>query len=238
MKAFERQRTFTAEASHQLRTPLAALLGQVDVALRRDRDADEYRRVLGAVRGQADRLGKVVEALLFLARADAEAELPGLIVVDLASWAHDHLRRWSDHPRGHDLRGEGDGHGPLWARVHPALLAQALDNLLENACKYSRPGTPVLVRWWREAGAACLAVEDRGDGIAPQDLPHVFEPFFRSAEARRQGRAGSGLGLSVAQRIATSLGGVLIVRSELGRGSGFVIRLPESGPPGGPGGAP
>jgi heavy metal sensor kinase len=228
-EAFERQRRFTGDASHQLRTPLAALLGQVDVALRRERSADDLRRVLSLVRDQAGHLGQIVEALLFLARADAEAALPDRETIDLASWVVAHRERWSGHPRAADLVVANEAGGPLRVQAHPPLLAQLLDNLLDNACKYSEPGTPVTIRLGRESGRAALSVEDRGRGIDPADLPRLFEPFYRAPDARREGRAGTGLGLAVAQRIAQALGGSLVARGEPGRGSRFILLLPEGG---------
>ena len=98
-ESFERQRRFTGDASHQLRTPLTAMLGQAEVALRHDRDPAEYRRVLESVRGQAQHLRRIVEALLFLARADAEARRPELERIDLAAWAAEHLTTWAGHER-------------------------------------------------------------------------------------------------------------------------------------------
>ena len=94
-----------------------------------------------------------------------------------------------------------------------------LDNLLENACKYSEPGTPIIVRAWCEPGAVALAVEDRGCGIPAEDLPRVFEPFYRAESARRLGHAGVGLGLAVARRIAATHGGTITAESEPGRGA-------------------
>ena len=105
--ALERQRQFTGQASHQLRTPLAALIAAIEVARRRPRTVEEHERVLDRLHDDAVRLWRVVEALLFLARADAEAELPDLERLDLAAWAADHLRAWSGHERAADLRFEG-----------------------------------------------------------------------------------------------------------------------------------
>jgi signal transduction histidine kinase len=226
--ALQRQKQFTGQASHQLRTPLAALIAAVEVARRRPRYAEELGRVLDRVHGDAVRLWKVVEALLFLARADAEAGLPDLERLDLAAWAADHLRAWSDHERAADLSFEGPDGGPLWTRAHRPLLGQLLDNLLENACKYSGSGTPIIIRAWCESGAVALAVEDRGCGIPAEDLPRVFESFYRGTPARRLGRAGAGLGLAVARRIAAAHGGTITADSEPGRGSRFVLRLPHA----------
>ena len=113
-------------------------------------------------------------------------------------------------------------------RVHPPLLAQLVDNLLENACKYSEPGTPIVVRAWREGGSVALGVEDQGRGLAAEELANVFEPFFRGETARREGHAGVGLGLAVARRIAATFGGTLDARSEPGAGSLFILRLPAA----------
>ena len=114
--ALERQRQFTGQASHQLRTPLAALIAAIEVARRRPRTVAEHERVLDRLRDDAVRLWRVVEALLFLARADAEAGLPDLECLDLATWAADHLRAWSEHERAADLRFEGGDGDPPWTR--------------------------------------------------------------------------------------------------------------------------
>lgn len=236
--AYERQRRFSGDASHQLRTPLTILIGQLDVALRRDRPAEEYRRVIRVAHGRAVQLRRIVEALLSLSHPEADAGRPGGETLDLARWVAGHMEDRRDPARAADaVRGGADG-GPLWVRAHPPLLGQLLDNLLDNAGKYSPPGAPVVVRTWAEPGFAALAVEDAGMGIAAEDLPRVFEPFFRSAEARRLGKPGVGLGLALVRRIATASGGTVEVQSEAGRGSRFTLRLPAAPhpPPGRAGG--
>ena len=229
--ALERQRQFTGQASHQLRTPLAALIAAIDVARRRPRTVSEHERVLQQLHADAVRLWRVVEALLFLARADAEAGLPDLERTDLAAWAADHLLAWSGHERVADLRFEGSNGTLLWTRAHRPLLGQLLDNLLDNAGKYSGPGTPIIVRVWSEPGAVALAVEDRGCGISTDDLPRVFEPFYRAESARQAGHAGVGLGLAVARRIAVTHGGTITAENVPGRGCRFVVRLPQAPAP-------
>jgi len=228
-EAFERQRQFTGNASHQFRTPLAAILGQIEVALRRERPADEYRRVLAALQRRAGELRQLVEALLFLARADGDALLPDLGPVDLAPWLRECLDRWTAHPRAGDFRLELKAKSCL-ARIHRPLADQLVDNLLENACKHSSPGTPIVVRLTENAAVLRLEIEDRGAGISAADLPHIFEPFYRSEQARSRGLSGAGLGLTVAQRIATALGGKLCVESQLGAGSRFEFLLPRCDP--------
>ena len=177
--------------------------------------------------------------LLFLARADAESGLPDRREIDLARWAAEHIAAKSDADRARDTSIVVQGEGPWLVRAHSPLLAQLVDNLLDNACKHTEPGTAVRVVVTRQAESIVLAVEDAGPGIDPDDIPHVFEPFYRSAHARRQGRPGVGLGLAIAQRIAVSLGATLTVQSTPGRGCSFHLTLPAAdGAAGDNGGAP
>jgi heavy metal sensor kinase len=227
-ESFERQRRFTGDASHQLRTPLTAMLGQIEIALRRPRAEEEYRRALTVLHGQTLQMRQIVEMLLFLARADAEAKSPQFESIDLRAWLAEHLASWSGHARGADIRTEMVGDGPRRVRTQAPLLGQLVDNLLENACKYSEAGTPITVVLTEQSGSVRLTVADAGRGIAVEDLPHIFEPFYRSSEARRQGVPGTGLGLAVAHRIALALGGALRVESDAGRGARFALELPSA----------
>lgn len=224
--AFERQKRFTGEASHQLRTPLAVLQGQIEVALRRERSPDEHRRVLAELQQQAGRLAEIVESLLFLARADSEARLERLQPLDLGRWLADHLATSSGVARASDLSFERSGSScPISG--HPPLLAQLVDNLLENAFKYSAAGERVSVRLEVHEETIRLIVEDRGCGIPPEDLPHVFEAFFRATRARRLRPEGLGLGLSVARRIASALGATMTIHSDLGKGTRVEVVFPR-----------
>jgi signal transduction histidine kinase len=231
-EAYERQARFTGDASHQLRTPLAAMIGQIEVSLRRERPADDYRRTLRLVRDQAAHLGRIVESLLFLARADADAELPDRQVVDLRDWTREHLTTWSSHPRAADIhRDRSEDDGRVLALVHPPLLGQLVDNLLDNACKYSANGTPIRIGVRCERGddgmKAILSVMDQGEGITPEDLRHIFEPFFRSSRSRLERKPGVGLGLTVAQRIASAFDGSLEAKSPPGQGTLITLTLPN-----------
>jgi signal transduction histidine kinase len=228
--AYHRQRRFSNDASHQLRTPLTVLTGQLEVALRHERSAEEYRRVLRAALKRGVQLRQIVEALLFLGRADSDAALPDAAPLDLNRWIAEHL---SERPPAaaenkiiHDTA-PGDA---LWVKVHSGLLGQLIDNLLDNSVKYGEPGSTVRLTSRREGDTAVLAVEDTGRGIADLDLPRIFEPFFRSKGAREQGIPGVGLGLSVVERIANAFGGTVAVQSKAGSGSRFEIRLPVSSP--------
>lgn len=231
LDSFERQRRFAGDASHQMRTPLAAILGQIEVALRRERPAEEYQRVLTTVHEQTQQLRRIVESLLFLARVDAEAELPEREHVDLSAWLSQHLETWSQHGRFADIVVERSRTGSFGVQAHPLLLGELVNILLDNACKYSPPGAKISLHLLDEAGAVCLQVADGGPGIDAADLPQLFRPFFRSAAARRQGIEGVGLGLAIARRLAESQGGSLTASSRSGKGSCFSLHLPAERPP-------
>jgi signal transduction histidine kinase len=141
------------------------------------------------------------------------------------AWLPEHLQTWISHARYADLHLDIPSGAALTVKVQASLLGQLVDNLLDNACKYSEPGTPITLRLSTDAGRILLSVTDNGCGIEASELPHVFEPFYRSPQARRLGRSGVGLGLAVARRIAEAFGGELSATSELGTGSCFVLSL-------------
>lgn len=195
--------------------------------MRRERDPADYRRVLGAAVAQTDRLTGIVESLLFLARADAEARTPDLEAVELGGWLARHLDdTWGDHPRAADLRRTVESDGPLTVLAQPTLLAQAFDNVLDNAFKCSEPGTVVEVRLHGDAATVTLAVRDCGIGIQPDALPRVFEPFFRAENSRLRGVKGHGLGLAVTARIVAAFGGRVSAAANSPAGTVVAIRLP------------
>ncbi|HWG44193.1 MAG TPA: HAMP domain-containing sensor histidine kinase [Gemmataceae bacterium] len=226
-EVLERQQRFTGDASHQLRTPLTAILGQVEVALRQERSSSEYQRVLELVRRRAGEMRETVELLLFLARMPAKTELPEMRIVNLLDWLEQRLRPWADHPRFPDMQWPKPADTTNWeVRTQPALLGQVFENLLDNACKYSEAGTPIIIQIEQAWRGVMLSVSDCGHGIRDEELPHLCDPFYRSAEARRLGRPGVGLGLTVVGRIVKVLGGELHIDSTSGQGSRFSVYLP------------
>jgi two-component system, OmpR family, sensor kinase len=226
--AYQRQRRFSSDASHQLRTPLTILIGQLEVALRHERSGEEYRRALKSALGKADQLRQIVEALLFLGRADSDAQLLEGEVIDLEKWVAQYLADRRVTATVADRIHFSASGEPLAVRIHPPLLTQLLDNLLDNAQKYSREGSPILVETLSDhhKGQAILAVQDTGAGIPPEDVSRVFEPFYRSEQERRRGLPGVGLGLAIVHRIATAFGGTASLKSSVGVGSRFEVRLP------------
>jgi signal transduction histidine kinase len=222
--AFDRQSRFAGDAAHQLRNPLAVLQGQLDVARRRPRTTEEYVRTLDVLADQAAELRQIVESLLFLAHSDADASPPQYEQLALDEWLPQYVTRWDGHPRKDDLRVQAESQAIVSASG--PLLSQLLDNLIGNAFKYSQSGTTVSIVAERERDRALVAVADHGIGILPKDRRTIFEPFYRCEAARRGGYPGTGLGLSVAGRIAAVLNGELKCDSAPGQGSTFTLSLP------------
>jgi heavy metal sensor kinase len=226
--AFEKQRQFTSDASHQLRTPLAIIQGQAEVALRRPRSGEEYREVLQTVGKQVKRLTELVESLLFLARSDSEAALPTLQPIDLVTWLADFSQSWKSRQGNGAVRFESFRKTSLTAVAHPVMLSEIARNLLDNAIKYSPPAMPVVIGLLESDQHTGFYVQDEGSGMTPEEISRIFQPFFRSESAQRSGTEGSGLGLSIAVRLATAMNGTIEVASQPNLGSKFSVWLKSS----------
>jgi two-component system OmpR family sensor kinase len=225
--AFEAQRRFTADASHELRSPLTALRGEVELALRRDRSPEEYRRVLSSALEEAERLSGMAENLLTLARSDAGAIQPRLAQLDLAERVRGVIERLAPRAaaRGVDLKVTGDE--DLSIVGDSALLDRLIWNLAENAIKFGSAGGRVDVCLEARNGDAWLVVADDGPGIPKDDLDRVFERFYRARGAVDP--EGSGLGLAIVRAIAMAHGGEAIAANGPEGGASFSVRLPRAG---------
>lgn len=226
-ESLQRQQRFSSDASHQLRTPLTSMIGHIDVALRRERTSEEYLRVLRLVRQNAAHLNMIVDSLLFLARADREFPLSEKKRTELNSWTEEQLVRWQTHPRIGDIR-RSLAAEPIYVSVHQNLLGQLFDNLLDNAIKYSEPGSAITIATRSDGTEGELVVSDTGIGIREQDIPRLFEPFYRGAATVKSVRSGVGLGLSVVKRIADGMGAGVRVESAVNKGSRFIVSIPLS----------
>lgn len=221
----DRQQRFAGDASHQLRTPLAAMLAAVDVGSRQARSTEEYQRILSVVQRRGRDLQQIIEVLLALARQPSGPDVAGMECIELNAWCRGRIESWQADPRCRDFDLQLSP-ADLFVNVQPAILGQVMDNLLDNACKYSDAGSLITIRTQADGADAIIRVEDRGPGIPAGELAEIFEPFFRSARARQQGKPGSGLGLTLAQRLAASFSGRVEVDSTEGKGSVFLVRLP------------
>ena len=217
-----RQRQFTADASHELRTPLAAIKGQVEVALSQPRDLTTYQGVLRLVDLQMERMTRLVEAMLLLARSDSGSMVPDQEWVDVGQVVESvrELAAPLAAEKGLTLSVE---RGPATAVFgDEGLLIQALLNLAENAVRYTSTGA-VRIGWTRSGDETRIYVRDTGPGIASEHQAKIFEPFYR-VDASRSNARGAGLGLSICRWIVQAHGGRIEVASNE-RGSVFTITL-------------
>jgi heavy metal sensor kinase len=224
--AFRRQRQFTADASHELRTPLTAIKGQVEVALRRRRDAAAYREVLQAVNEEVDRLIRLVGSLLTLARADAGQIPIALETVSLPELVAGAVEQVDPVAKQRDIELSASAGPAVTLQADEDLLLQLLLNLLDNAIKHTPAGGRVTVGWRVNGRQVELWVRDTGVGIAGEHLAHIFDRFYRVDKARSRAEGGVGLGLSICRWIAEAHGGHISVRSAPGQGSTFTAGLP------------
>lgn len=221
----ERMRRFMANAAHELRTPIAVLRSRTDVALQRERDATAYVAALQAIGTEAERVSGIVDDLLTLARADAgERSLrrEALFLDDLALDAGGALSALAT-ARGVRLDLDRFEEAPVVG--DPTLLRQLLLIVLDNAIKFTPAGGSVRLRVGSDQGRATMTVQDTGIGIAPGELPRIFDRFYRTPTARERS-AGVGLGLSIARWIADAHGATIDVVSTVGTGTTVTVSFP------------
>ena len=224
--AFAQQKQFASDAAHELRTPVTVILTQTQTALNRERDAASYRQTVEACQRAAQRMRKLIESLLALARFDAGQEVLKRARFDLAKTVSDcaeHVQPLADE-RGVKIISEI---APLEITGDSERLAQVVTNLLTNAIQYNQPEGEVHVRLESHGGLAVLSVMDAGPGIAAADLPRVFGRFFR-ADQSRTGAGNAGLGLAITKAIVEAHGGTIEVVSEENLGTTFTVRLPAA----------
>jgi two-component system, OmpR family, sensor kinase len=225
-QAFTQQRRFVADASHELRTPVTVIRSITDIALENELSIEEYSETLSDVNVEAERLGQLISDLLALARAD-EAQLPldrepvrlDLLAVDVAATMEPMaLER--------DLTLQVQTVEPATVSGDTARLIQMMMGLVDNALTYTNSGGTVSLSVAASARYAAFAVHDTGIGIAPEDVAHIFERFYRTDPARSRSAGGSGLGLSIVDWIVRTHNGSVRVESQVGQGSTFTVTLP------------
>jgi signal transduction histidine kinase len=226
--ALDQQRRFTGDASHQLRTPLTAMLTSVQVALRQTRSAAEYQHVLGVVERRGIQLQQIVEALLLLARIEANESESNAPELNLFEFCEARLSTWSEQVASHKLIFDASSSDDLTVRCQPVLLEQIILNLLDNSAKYSDPDKQIVLNLVSTSETAVLTLSDQGWGIPEQELAHVCEPFYRATQAKWTGKPGIGLGLAIVQRLISTIGARLQIESKIGCGSEFKITFPLS----------
>ncbi|MBN1992519.1 MAG: HAMP domain-containing histidine kinase [Anaerolineae bacterium] len=219
---FQAQIRLSADVSHELRTPLTTIRGNVDL-LRRGaaQNPEELNEALTVIESELDRMSRLVADLLLLSQADAGLSLR-MEAVELDTIILDVYRQI--RLMANDINIQLGHEDQAIVKGDADRLKQLLINLMVNAVKHTPPGGAITLSLYREPEWVRITVADTGKGIAPTDLPHIFERFYR---AKNNGPAGCGLGLSIAQWIAEAHGGQITVTSELGQGSVFTLWLPR-----------
>jgi signal transduction histidine kinase len=223
------QRRFVADASHELRSPLTTLAASLEVAAA-DRTNGSWRQLSPVMAAEVDRMGRLVQDLLLLAKADEHAIRLDLAEVDLDDLVGDGARRLRAHPR---LRVDSSDVVPTRVVGDRDQLARVVNNLADNAAQHAR--TVVRVSLHQERDGALLVVEDDGPGVAPADRDRVFERFVRLDDSRQRAGGGSGLGLAIVQEVVHAHGGVVTLGESRSGGCRIEVRLaaaPPTAPPG------
>jgi signal transduction histidine kinase len=213
---------FAADASHELRTPVAVIRTSAELALRRQREPEAYRESLREIAAESERMTQLVEDLLFMARGDARGAGMPMGPIDLREVLNDAAQELHGLAEARDMRirvTSAVEHATIAG--NPAALRRLFLALLDNALKYSARGSQVTVSVAMKDGRIVASVEDQGIGITAEDIPHIFQRFYRANKSRSDG--GHGLGLSLAQSVALAHDAVIEVSSEPGRGSVFQV---------------
>ncbi len=224
-QSFESMRRFVQDASHELRTPLAVIRGEADVALSRERTAGEYRDSLATIQQESQRLSRLVDDLLNLARADAgrvQLRIEELYLNDLLAEC---CRSLQPLAAARNIELQCRCAEDVSFRGDEGLLRRMVINLLDNALRYTPPGGTVSATLETQGPDVRIRIADTGIGIAPEAAQRVFERFYRADESRSRQQDGFGLGLSIVKWIAESHHGAVELNSRPGAGSTFTVRL-------------
>lgn len=226
-QSFEAMRRFVADASHELRTPIAVIRGEADVALSHDRGAAEYRESLAIVLDESRRLSRLVDDLLNLARADA-----GRVQLEVQEFYFNELlaeccRSMQALASASHVALECGSAGDVQFRGDEGLLRRLAINLLDNAIRYTPPGGKVSAVLEADAARVQIRISDTGVGIPTEAAPHVFERFYRADKARSRQDGGFGLGLSIVKWIAEAHNGAVELTRNSGPGTTVTVTLPR-----------
>lgn len=226
-RAFRRISEFTADASHELRTPVALMRTRTEIALRKPRSETEYRETIVRIHTELERTSVLIENLMTLARADSGSQTVQLTSLDM----NEVLQEIWEPARL--LANENSIHyeqtlpkTPVLVSGNAALLRRLILILIDNAVKYTQREGRISVVLDARDDAAVTEIHDNGIGISSSDLPHIFERFYRSDASRSRESGGTGLGLSIANWIADAHKGEISVASTIGKGSVFQVRIP------------
>jgi heavy metal sensor kinase len=225
-RSFAEIRRFTADASHELRTPLTAIRTEAEVALAKPLGLTEHQQLLGSILEECDRLTRLTDQLLALAREDVCAARQAQQRVNLAALVGEVAETMRPLADAKELRLDVEVNGATWVLGDAPRLREVFFNLIDNGIKYTPEGGEVALWVGQNGLEAVVTVRDTGIGIPPEHVPHIFDRFYRVDKARSRAEGGTGLGLSIAQSIAGAHGGRIELASTLGQGTTCTVRLP------------
>src|SRR6201993_2918695 len=226
--SFTRLSQFSADLAHELRTPIANMMGEAQVALTRDRTVAEYRETIESTVGECERLSRIVDNLLFVARADSAREPVARKQFDARAAVEKIAAFYQAVADERHVTISCTGDGYMYA--DPNLFERALGNLLDNALRFTPKNGSIQITLSEHERDFEIAVSDNGCGIAPEHLPRVFDRFYRADSSR--GSDGAGLGLALVKSIVDLHGGSAAIHSEIGRGTMVTLSFPNSDTPG------
>jgi len=230
--AFRRVTEFTADASHELRTPVSLIRTEAELALRRSRGEAEYKESLAHILFEAERTTILIEQLLELARSDSGREAVEIQPVDLRQTLGSIVAQWQQVSAARNIEFAANiGPQPAFVMGDEALLRRVTEILLDNAFKYTPSPGSVRLSLEQTENRAIIAVQDSGVGIATEDQGKIFERFYRVDKARSRAQGGTGLGLAIAQWIVSQHHGKISVESRLGEGATFRVEVPLTATP-------
>jgi two-component system, OmpR family, sensor kinase len=229
-EAVDRERRFADDASHELRTPLTNLKAELELALRRERSPRALRGALGSAAEETERLIRLAEDLLVLARADRGRLPVRRQDLDIAGLVRETVDNFTGRASSLGVTLETSIGQGVWARVDAARVRQAVGNLIDNALRHTPTGGEVRVELARGDGAVAIEVADTGEGFVPSFLPQAFEPFSRADASRGRTDGGSGLGLAIVRAVAEAHGGSVEARNRATGGAVVVLRIPGGSP--------
>lgn len=228
--AYRQQAQFVSDASHELRTPIAVIQGYVNMLDRWGKDDEKVlSESIAAIKGETDHMKTLVEQLLFLARGDSGRQQMHPEPLDLAEMMEEVLDEYRMIDENHEWR-QGKL-SPASTLADPALIKQAARVLVDNAVRYTPEGESIRLSAGAVADHVYFEVQDSGIGIAEEDVPHIFDRFFRADPARARQSGGTGLGLSIARWIVERHGGYFVVTSRPGIGTRMRVCLPRQDAP-------
>ncbi len=228
-QSFEQQRRFTSDAAHELKTDVAIIKSSLQLLTMRPRSPHEYRQGLAVSLEDCDRLEAAVLEMLTLARVE-HASFVFTGSTDLTAHAAAAVRTLNAMAdlRGVRLQLEPRNGDAAYVPLTPGDCRILCTNLMRNAVQHSRAGSAIAAAVGVEAGYVVMAIQDEGEGIAPESLPHIFKPFYRGDDARDRERGGTGLGLAICKALCEKAGGTIAISSQPGCGTLVTVRLPKA----------